>query len=389
MAVSTGNTINATDFNGIVDTVWGVLGNGSGQTGYGQVSGVSKVTDSSTQEISHTEWTNLVADMNKCKQHQTNGNIGAVTPAATKIIGADATGDSVTITYDVNGDADTVSIDSANTSGGVNDIITEASSIVTNAASVHSDHYTVTTSRSFGQSETQQNWGGSGDLSQFLVYTFQVRFPGGYNVTNSSTGVTEVASGADHARHFFNAGGEIRLSGQVIGTSSKATDWAVMLQNMGNVRFLANSTECGSGRPANGSNDADGDGTIDNPVGKFQLNTSYKTIYQRNGGDEDSVYAENLVQIKAKRGSDYISANEIIEYIEFKVELFDNDEGDQRPTSDPGDGINDFTISPPGPGVDESVVGTTRFGVDLLRPTGSAVSVPEPLYSEIDDLDII
>lgn len=382
MAVSTGNTIQDNDINDAVDIVQGVLGNGSGQTGYGQL--CESYRRDNTNTIDHTEYVKLINDINKCKLHQNNQTISVTTPSSTKIIGADGTGDSVTFTRDVGGNVTAVSIDSVDTAGGVNDIYAQVNNIAlaTNIVKVHSDHYTATTGRAFGQSETNQSWGGTGSLSQFLVYEFRVMFPGGYNVTNSSTGATEVASPQDHRRHFFNAGGEIRLTGQVVGTSSKATDWALMLSGMGEVRFIKNSTECNSGRPANGSSDADGDGTIDSALGNYQLNTSYRTIYQRNGGDEDAVYAENLIQIRAKRGTENINGTNY-ECIFFKVELFDNDTGDGTPTGTPEEQAQ---ATPP---VDENVVGTTRFGVDLLRPSGSAVSVPEPVYDEIEDLDII
>lgn len=382
MAVSTGNTIQDNDINDAVDIVQGVLGNGSGQTGYGQL--CESYRRDNTNTIDHNEYVKLVNDINKCKLHQNNQTISVTTPSSTKIIGADGTGDSVTFTRDVDGNVTAVSIDSVDTAGGVNDIYAQVNNIAlaTNIVKVHSDHYTATTGRAFGQSETNQSWGGTGSLSQFLVYEFRVMFPGGYNVTNSSTGATEVALPQDHRRHFFNAGGEIRLTGQVVGTSSKATDWALMLSGMGEVRFTKNSTECNSGRPANGSSDADGDGTIDSALGNYQLNTSYRTIYQRNGGDEAAEYAENLIQIRAKRGTENIDGTDY-ECIFFKVELFDNDQGDGTPT---GTAAEQAQATPP---VDENVVGTTRFGVDLLRPSGSAVSVPEPVYDEIEDLDII
>ena len=384
MAVSTGNTIQDNDINDAVDIVQGVLGNGSGQTGYGQL--CESYRRDNTNTIDHNEYVKLVNDINKCKLHQNNQTISVTTPSSTKIIGADGTGDSVTFTRDVGGNVTAVSIDSVDTAGGVNDIYAQVNNIAlaTNIVKVHSDHYTATTGRAFGQSETNQSWGGTGSLSQFLVYEFRVMFPGGYNVTNSSTGATEVASPQDHRRHFFNAGGEIRLTGQVVGTSSKATDWALMLSGMGEVRFIKNSTECNSGRPADGSGSLSfgGGAAIDYALGNYQLNTSYRTIYERNGGDEDAVYAENLIQIRAKRGTENINGTNY-ECIFFKVELFDNDTGDGTPTGTPEEQAQ---ATPP---VDENVVGTTRFGVDLLRPSGSAVSVPEPVYNEIEDLDII
>ena len=73
-----------------------------------------------------------------------------------------------------------------------------------------------------------------------MVYSeFTVEFEGGYTTTSGTDSV--IASATDHRRHFFNAGGEIRLSAALTGSTAKDSDWGTMLGNMGQVIFGKNA----------------------------------------------------------------------------------------------------------------------------------------------------
>lgn len=364
MTVSIGNTVQDTDYNGLVGRVRAVLGNGSGQSGYGQlITGLSTVADSSTQTVAHTEWESLKTQINRCSRHQSNTDqsIGALTTG--RIIGANESGTSVTRVD--SGGVVTWTHNSSDTTMGVNDFYNGVGNIENNADAVHSTQFTLTTGRQFAVSTRTAAWGGAGNI-QTVNCVFEIVFQGGYQTTRSSDGVTVTASGADHRRHFFNTGGEIRISGANTSAASlKGSDWAVMLQNMGQVILGKNATTVsGTGRAANGSTDVNLDGNIEPAIGNYQLTTSYQLIFQRNGGGESANYAENTINVYARRN---VSGDTIT----LLIELNDNDVGDKSGT---------------GPGVDENVDGTLTIGLDLRRATGSYVAVQTPAASVADEL---
>jgi hypothetical protein len=363
MTVSIGSVIQDTDYNGLVSRVRALLGNGSGQTGYGQlIPSLSTVADNSSQNIAPTEWNNLRTQLNRASRHQSNADQAMVTPTSGRVIGANESGTSVT-RVDTAGVITWPHV-SSNTSMGVNDFFTATTNIETNAAVSHPTQVTLTTTRAFALSTRTASWGGQGQI-QTVNCTFEIFFDGGYNVTDS-TGATVVASGADHRRHFFNTGGEIRISGiNSSATNLKGSDWATMLSNMGQVILgKNNTTRTGTGRARDGATDVDLSGSIDSALGNFQLTTSYQLIFQRNGGGVSGSYAENTINMFARRD---VSGGTIT----ILVELNDNDVGDQT-------GI--------GPGQDEQVIGNLSIGLDLRRSSGTFVSVPTPTVVVADEL---
>jgi hypothetical protein len=360
MAVSVGDLVDSTDFTDLLIATNAILGNGAGQTGYGQVcpSIEDYATINTTNNISQAEWNSLRTDINKCSRHQSDSNAVPTDAVANSIIGADASGPSVTR---ISGD--TFSIDTPNASRGVNDWVSAVSTITANSNLVSAAHYSLTDTRAFLNTTRTTSWGGAGSIQQ--IYTeFSVGFDGGYATTNTSGGRT-VASANDHFRHFFNSGGEVRISAGLSGSTSKSTDWGLMLGNMGFVVFGKNATTVtGSGRARDGSTNVDQLGGIESALGAFQLTTGYQLIFQKNGGDESANYAENYINIYAKR-------NVGVNVITFLFELVDADAGDRT-------GI--------GPAVDEPVTGTTVVGVDLKRASGVYVSVPEPVPNIVTEL---
>ena len=361
MSVSVGGIVNHTDYTGLVTSVASILGNGSGQNGYGQrVFSAENWIDTTTgRDISILEWNTLRTDVNKCSRHQQDLDVLPDALVSEGIIGADASGPSVTR---ISGDS--FSIDSPNTNRGVNDWVSGVSNIQTNANLIASGQFTLTTTRAFINSTRTTSWGGAGQ-GQTIYAEVAVQFPGGYTTTNSD-GTTSVASGLDHRRHFFNAGGDIRLSMFLNGSTAKDTDWGNMLGNAGYVVFGKSATTVtGTGRARDGSTDVDGTGGIDNALGNYQLTTGYQLIFKKNGSATQ--YAENYVEIYAKR-------NAVQDTITFLIQFTDLDSGDKT-------GI--------GPAVDEPVLqigGNMGCGIDLKRPTGSYVSIPEPASNVVTEL---
>lgn len=364
MPVSVGDLVDNTDYTDLVDRVNAILGQGSGQLGYGQIvaSAENYKGITTTNTIAPAEWNSLRTDINRCTNHQTGSDSGISTIASTHIIGANATGTSVTR---ISGD--TFSIVNPDNDEGFNDFESAVSGIETGANNIAPGQFNLTTGRAFGNSSRTTSWGVN-TINPMIFTEMAVEFDGGYNTTDSS-GNSVQASGADHRRHFFNAGGEIRLSATLSGSTEKDTDWGTMLGNMDQVIFGKNGTylsPAGSGRARDGSTDVDGAGGIESALGNYQLTTGYQIIFQKNGSQAE--YQENYVVIYAKRNS----ANNRITFL---FEFHDIDSGDQT-------GI--------GPPVDEPVFengGSMQAGIDLKRPNQAAdVNIPEPLFEVVTEL---
>lgn len=109
---------------------------------------------------------------------------------------------------------------------------------------------------------------------------------------------------ANHRRHFFNSGGEIRFTANITAaTTLKGQDWASLCATTGTVKFNYNSTTTtGSG---SGSS-----------IGNYQLTSTYQTIFNRIGGGVFSgVYAGNIYTIKSRSNN--------ASSIQFRIEFND------------------------------------------------------------------
>ena len=277
MAVSSGNNVNAADFNGLQSRIENILGNGSGTSGYGQSVSSSQVSVGDT--VTAAQMDSVRADMNKAKAHQTGSNTTLGDIAVGDIIGADASGT----------DPDSLT----ETSKGFNDYLTEMTTIESDKLLVDA---TQASTEAATSSQRASPWNGT------LTHSFTVTF-----------------TSADHRRHFFNSGGEIWFDATLTGGSgSKDSDWQTILSNMGTIKFDYTATT------------ATGTGT-GSSIGNFDLSSTYQTIFTKTGSA--AVYAENEYEVRAKENSDSI--------IEFEVRFEDNDEGDQQPNSDSVGGGDD------------------------------------------------
>lgn len=332
MAVSSGNTVQATDYTGALARVLTILGNGSGQSGYGQiVDSYETYSNVSTNDelINHDHTSKLAVDVNTCASHQGIAGVASTFNSTGEIIGADATG--------------TVAGNLSATSRGFNDLLTGISNIETSADS--STGFTIDDVRTLTSSTRFSAWGGDGDPDDNIWSELDVIFEGGYATTNATGRI--VATSSDHRRHFFNAGGDIRITFFGNSNTTKDSDWNTMLSNV-TVVFGKNSTTANSGLARDGSTDVNGGG-IDSAFGNYQLTTSYSIIFRKFGS---GAYSTNYVQVRAKRvGTDIIR---------FRVDFNDFAEGN--------------------PNFDERVLvsgGTMGAGLHLKRPTG-VVTIPSP-----------
>jgi hypothetical protein len=297
MAVNPGSKITAANYNTLFSRVNNLLGVGSGQSGYGQTPVADFVAVSETVTAEHMEL--LRTDLNRINVHQTGAlsNLAEISPGES--IGANNIAGDPTKGF--------------NAYLGLMDVLEPLKDRVDGT---QVEVQTAITS------ERYSPWNGN-PIHQF----------------------TATFDNSDHRRAFFNAGGEIHISAEISGDNSlKGQDWNTMLSNMGTIKFGANTTV------------KTGNGGVTQPIGNYDLTSSFQEIFERQGQDND--YAENRYYIFAKETSD--------KAIQFRIEFVDNDAGD--------------------PNVDESILGTLQSTVRQQRPSGAYVSVKSASYSNQVDL---
>lgn len=201
-----------------------------------------------------------------------------------------------------------------------------ASTIAADRFEVAPEHLTVANLTEASSSRPSSNGIWNGTLTHIFTATF---------------------NNATERRHFFNAGGEIRLGASVdyTGSQSKTVDWQIILNAMGTISFKAEETVSNSGF-GTGSN-----------IGNYDLTNTYQLVYSRTGG---SVYARNRYNIYAAESITIDDTSQIT----FKVEFVDG-----RP--------NDLTW-----GIDESVYGTFNSVVQTATPS-SQITINGTLHDSV------
>ena len=147
---------------------------------------------------------------------------------------------------------------------------------------------------------------------------------------------------ADHRRHFFNTGGEIRFSASITGAVvPKGLDWAALLSSIGTVSFSYSTT----------TSTGAGSGSL---IGNYDLTTAYQQIFQKIGsGTINSIYNGNIYTIRARFSA--LNPNVIVFKIEFNDIAADNN-------------------------VDNTVDGRLDSVIQQLRADSVNVSVASPSY---------
>jgi hypothetical protein len=309
-------TVLASRYNTLRDQVNLVLGTSVSTTptfGYGQgtttnsVIGTRSVTQpSSADKISAQQYEDLYVDLIRTRSHQVGPNV---------TINEFVIGD-----YDAN-DATADKIEEAYILG----LESVATNLIADRFTVFSDNLTVTNLSSASSTRSSATfWNGT------ITHIFTITFPS-----------------AEERRHFFNAGGEIRLSASVAytGSQAKTVDWQTILNAMGTNSFKANNTINNAGVGI-GSN-----------IGNYNLTSSYQLIYSRTGG---AAYARNRYEIYAANSAttDGTSA------ITFKVDFVDG-------------APNNTTF-----GIDENVFGTFISNVQAARPN-SEITINGTVYPAV------
>ena len=289
--MAVGDIITAARNNNLQSRVATVMGVGSGDDGYGQNLNSAQVGVADT--VQAIDINQLYQDMSAGRIHQT----GAV-PSEINL---------VTQNVDVVLDSDTIN------KKGIVQFENLATTLENDKFVAHGTQ--ITTEAAIAGTRTTA-WNGT--LSHIIDVTF---------------------TDADHQRHFFNAGGEVRFASNItyVGSDSKTIDWMTMLVNMGTVTMnYTNTVASGSG---SGS-----------AIGYHDLTASYQQLFEKTGS---GLYAANDYKVEASKVSSTI--------LRFKVTFNDDNTGN--------------------PNTDENVQGILNSTITQTRPTGAAVSLLSPTYS--------
>jgi hypothetical protein len=381
--MAVGDTITAARYNTVQSRIGTILGTGSGTSGYGQTLSSSQVAVSSTVTVNQIN--NLITDMKKARQHQT---------------GVDETG----VSYDFLASAVDIVNDSINIVGhtltnGTPVVFTNASTSTNATAPGNLSYNTIyfvvqSASGSFKLSATlngvainitTQGTGTHKIFSGFPSYSNVDLIkeadyinlvdkiavieseklsigPGqstaeGVPTTGTSSQRTTAWNGtivhqvtvdfgsANAARHFFNAGGELRVRATLAGASDPiSTDWATLLTNAGTIKMNYTATvSTGSGTGSS--------------IGYYDLTTANQQIFTKGGS---GTYSANDYTVYARCDVANNSTG-TARYVYFRIEFNDDKVGN--------------------PIFDEDVTGTLTSFVEHLRPTGPNVQLPRPTYT--------
>lgn len=320
-------TILASRYNTLRDQVNSVLGTSLSATptfGYGQgtttnsVIGTRSVIEpSAADKVSAQQYEDLYIDLIRTRAHQV--------------------GPSVTINEFVIGDYETNTatadkIEEAYILG----LESLATNLVNDRFTVFPDNLTVTNLTSASSSRPSVvTW--RTEISHIFTITFPT---------------------VEDRRHFFNAGGEIRLSASVnyTGSQLKTVDWQTILNAMGTISFKAQSTVNNAGIGTGSS------------IGNYNLTSAYQLVYSRTGG---AVYANNRYNIYAAESATNDSTSAIV----FKVEFIDGVPNNaQFGTDEPVFGIFNSNVQSARPDSQITINGTVYPAVIISDdPVGSIV----------------
>ncbi len=293
--MAVGDIITAARYNNLQSRVATIMGIGSGDEGYGQSLNSSQVA--TNEKVTATHMSLLFDDLSAGRKHQTN-----LAPSDIALI----------VQTDVIEDSNTV-----NKKG-----VAQYESLTT---TLENERFLIDVNQGTAEAGVQGQYTNPWDGQ--LDHIVNVSFTDG-----------------NHARHFFNSGGEIRFSANIAftGTEAKTINWATILSNMQTVKF--NYTETSATGSGTGSN-----------IGYHDVTTTYQTLFDKAGS---GAYTENhyIVEVKGNVAVDP-------DILTFRINFNDDDPQD------------------PGTPTDETVKGTLTSIVTQFRATGVNVSVPTPTHA--------
>ena len=336
MAINTGDSITAADYNALQSRVAQVLGKGAGNFGYGQqvtssqVSGPSEIGTTDAGNITALEFNKIREDIRKIYTHQTGlkleigfyqgtgGPPDFETEDNADVIGANQTAKFVLVD-----DQGNYSYVDANESNGFNDLIAIVNQIETdNRFTINSTQQEIEVITDDFRNST---WNGT------IISEFDIEF-----------------STIDTRRYFFNAGGQLRFDGTVSNVSSqRGTFWNDLIENPGEIQFGYNYTQ--------NTGSTSGISFPNGIIGNYDLTTSYQTILRKDASS--GLYSNSYWQIQARNSSE--------KSIRFKIELIN-----QGPESD-SDAGSPGSIAE---GITESVRADIEFEYSVRRAGGTVIT---------------
>jgi hypothetical protein len=323
--------VSASRHNALVQRITRILGNGDGTFGYGQGSGygsspssfeVSNDPASNTNIITAEAMNALYADMVRARVHQLGAEPQEI---AEMIANANVIAESESFIVDDNG-VSTVDPDGARKG------ILDFESLM---QSIENDRFLINPNQAIVELATQNLR--TSVWNSILVHEFEITF-----------------DSEDHRRHYFNSGGEIRISASLDNfITDKGDSWSQFLGSFGVVIFDHERTV----------SSVTGSGTA---KGNYQLTNNYQTIFTSTGsGFTYTVYNGNLYTIEAK-STDYISPSNPGSKISFRITFNDN----------AVDGS-----------IDDNVDGTLTSKIEYFRANSTAVRVNPPSLLNLINLD--
>jgi hypothetical protein len=250
-----GDLITAVDFNALQSAVYSILGNGSGQNGYGNSSTSSPV--SAGTDIIVDQWASLKADILKAALHQGTANLSDIT----NLPNTGSTNDFYLTLSDYN-------------------LFLLAITVIQNnkfalGTGQYSDENLFTPSNNLVSDTRTTAWGGQSKPT--VTHAFSVDF-----------------DTADNARYFFNAGGSLRFSASLNDkTTSQNRSWHSLLKNIGTIIFNHSGVSAVTGTTSS--------------IGFYNLTTTPQTVYSASYAGSGSynqyisaAYSSNIYEIKMR-----------------------------------------------------------------------------------------
>jgi hypothetical protein len=313
--------VKVADYNDIRNKVIGVLGPGSGNTGYGQAIRSSAVSIST--KVGVNDWANLYYDIYNSYVHQT----GSAPPAPGSIV------ENELVRY--NAAKPNFQYD------------TYANTLVASRFTVAGSQ-SATTSK--GSASTP--WPGA---------------YGAYWNTLAQCTVTVSFTSATAARYFFNSGGQIRFTSSRVGgvTSGQNTAWTNLLSAISSINGGV-GPRFGGAMPATGTEPNDGQNY-------YRLTNSYAAWYT---ASDSSPYGNNYFRIFARSPNVGDNSNGTDSQVQFLIYWVDG-------YVDPGtapvapDGYKPPTSAYP---PDDLVDGTLTLAVSTLYATGTLLPAGAPAF---------
>lgn len=340
--------ITAARLNNLQSRIELILGNGSGETGYGQTTESSQVLPGDLIDADNLN--NLYTDIIKARIHQVGPSDPSVTEIQIVLENQNVVADETSFIIN---DSGVVIEDPEGTKKGIADFEDLVRKVETDKNNVHPSQASSQTAVTSTRTST---WNG------LIYHEFTVTF--GSN---------------DSRRHFFNTGGEIRIDPSNDNASTpKGLDWAALTNEVGIVRFNSRLTTASSGS-----------GTS---IGNYQLTSTYQTIYFKEGnGTYSGVYAGNIFQIKAREVSD----TQISFRVEFNDVVVDNNidnnvDGTLRSLVTLYRATGNVSVPTPGVFTNVDLVGNTpgSSATYVLTPSLSAANEGSPFTVTLSTFNV-